>query len=193
MLKLVVLDTETTGLWSDKHALIQLSGKVVISNEVVSEFNFKMRPFMDDEVDDNALRINRITLEELASYPTPEEVLPEVKKYFYQFLDHGDPKDLLTPVGFNVRFDTGFLRAFFTKQNGWNSYKNIFSGRTIDVQSMVLMYLHANGLDNLDSYSQVNCAKAMGIELNEDSAHDAVEDSNVCFRMFMKISEKMKL
>lgn len=191
MLKLVILDCETTGLDSRKHALVQLSGKVMIEKKIISKFDFKVRPFEDDEITDEALQCNGLTFDEISKFPTPEEVLPEMKKYFYQFVDRENPKDLLIPVGYNVKFDEGFVKAFFTKLNAFNSYKNIFSYRTIDVMAMSLAYLFKTGqAETMSAFHQFNVADALGIEYNKNGLHEAVEDASLCEKIFVKLLNK---
>lgn len=193
MLKLCVIDVETTGLDDRKHALVQASGKILIGGKEVSSFDFKVRPFDTDEIQDEALAVNHLTLEEIASYPTADEVIPKMKEYFYQFVDHDDPKDLLTMVGFNIKFDQGFMRSLFFKANALNSFKNIFHYKTIDVQALVLGYLFANGLDqDLMAFHQKDCARAIGIEVDEEKLHEAQEDSSLSLKIFNKMIDKLK-
>lgn len=193
MLKLCVLDCETTGLDDRKNALVQASGKILIGGKEVSSFDFKVRPFDTDEIQDEALAVNHLTLEEIASYPTADEVIPKMKEYFYQFVDHDDPKDLLTMVGFNIKFDQGFMRSLFFKANALNSFKNIFHYKTIDVQALVLGYLFANGLDqDMMAFHQKDCARAIGIEVDEEKLHEAQEDSSLSLKIFNKMIDKLR-
>ena len=193
MLKLCVIDVETTGLDDRKHALVQASGKILIGGKEVSSFDFKVRPFDTDEIQDEALAVNHLTLEEIASYPTADEVIPKMKEYFYQFVDHDDPKDLLTMVGFNIKFDQGFMRSLFFKANALNSFKNIFHYKTIDVQALVLGYLFANGLDqDMMAFHQKDCARAIGIEVDEEKLHEAQEDSSLSLKIFNKMIDKLR-
>jgi DNA polymerase III alpha subunit (gram-positive type) len=193
MLKLCVIDVETTGLDDRKNALVQASGKILIGGKEVSSFDFKVRPFDTDEIQDEALAVNHLTLEEIASYPTADEVVPKMKEYFYQFVDHDDPKDLLTMVGFNIKFDQGFMRSLFFKANALNSFKNIFHYKTIDVQALVLGYLFANGLDqDMMAFHQKDCARAIGIEVDEEKLHEAQEDSSLSLKIFNKMIDKLR-
>lgn len=191
MLKLCILDCETTGLDNRKCALVQLSGKVMINKEVVSTFDFKIRPFEDSEIQDEALKVNGLTLEELMSYPAPSEALVQIKEYFYQFVDHDDPKDLLIPVGYNVKFDEGFVKSLFNKLNAYNSYKNIFSHRTIDVMGMALAYLFNTGeAEKMEKFHQYNVADALGISYNKDGLHEATEDASICEKIFLDLMSR---
>lgn len=193
MLKLVVIDTETTGLDDRKHAMVQASGKILIGGKEVSSFDFKVQPFKDDEIDDQALQVNHLTIDDLISFPSPSSVVREMKEYFYQFVDHDDPKDLLTMVGFNIKFDQGFMRSFFYKCGAINSFKNIFHYKTIDVQSLVLGYLFANNLDrSMIAFHQKDCAKAIGIKVDEERLHEASEDSSLSLKIFERMLEKLK-
>lgn len=193
MLKLAVLDCETTGLDNRRHGLLTVAGKILIKGEVVSKFEFRMRPFDEDEITEEALEVNGLKKEDIFKYPLPEEVLPKMKEYFYQFIDHDDPKDLLTMVGFNVTFDQGFLRSFFFKLGALNSFKNIFHYKTIDTQAIVLGYLFANDKDvEMESFHQFDCARAIGINVDDESLHDADYDSSLTMMIFDRMLEKLK-
>lgn len=194
MIKLVIFDTETTGLDSRKHAMVQLSGKILVNNQIVSSFNFKIRPFDDSEIEDEALKVNGFTLDQLAEFDAPEVALKKMKEYFYQFVDHDDPKDLLIPVAYNVKFDEGFLKSFFYKLNAFNSYKNIFSHRTIDVMGLAIAYLFRTGkISEMDRLHQSNVADALGIKYIKENLHDADEDSTICEKIFQHLQNQWKV
>lgn len=191
MFKLVALDTETTGLSYSKHAMVQLSGYIIEDRKIIDKFDFKIRPFDDAEIDDKALEVNHLTIEELSSYPTMEDMLPKIKDYFYQFVSHEDPFDLLTPMGFNVDFDYGFLRNYFQRLDALNSFKNIFARRRLDCMSLAMTYLDFIGkAQMMESFSQINCAKALGIEIDTSKSHEAAFDADICWQMYNLILGK---
>ena len=86
-MKVLYFDTETTGLDKEKHALIQLSGIVEVDGEVKEKFDFRIAPFPQDIVDPDALKINGITVEQLATYPKPYLAYANILKLFDKYID----------------------------------------------------------------------------------------------------------
>lgn len=96
--KMIVLDTETTGLKAGDDELLQISiidctGKTILDTLV--------RPSSHTSWE-QAMAINHITPEMVADAPTLEELRPRLERIFH---------DAESVVGYNVSFDLGFLRA----------------------------------------------------------------------------------
>lgn len=189
-MKLVVLDTETTGLNPYKHQLVQLAGFIVIDNKIEDTFNFKVSLQEGKEIEDEALKVNKLTREIINSYESPAEVLPKIKKFFYQYVDRNKKNDTLYMVGYNVKFDEGFIKQFFTEMNAINSYNNIFDRRTIDVMSICMAYCNLKNIKT--KYNQRAMAKLFEIELDESLAHEALYDCYLCYNLLMKMYQKWK-
>jgi DNA polymerase III alpha subunit (gram-positive type) len=60
-MKLFFYDLETTGLDSQKNAIHQISGKIIIDGVEKTTFNFKVRPFIGALIDETALKIGGVT------------------------------------------------------------------------------------------------------------------------------------
>lgn len=129
------LDTETTGLDPLRHSIVQLSGIIKVGSKEVS-FNFKMKPYHNEEVDPYATQITGLTTEEVYSWEDPSEV-------FRQFVELLDSFNItystkFNLVGYNVGFDDEFVREWF-KLNGKNwGYYVWFP--YIDVMSLANIY-----------------------------------------------------
>ena len=72
-MKIIFIDTETTGLNSQKHDIIQLAGLVVEDGKVIDSFNYKCQPVNWTDISPQALQVNNTTYEQLHSYETPKE------------------------------------------------------------------------------------------------------------------------
>ena len=59
-MKLFFYDLETTGLDSQKNAIHQISGKIIIDGVEKTTFNFKVRPFIGALIDETALKIGGV-------------------------------------------------------------------------------------------------------------------------------------
>ena len=96
----IVFDLETTGLSTDKDAVVEISALKVISGEVAEEYSTLVNPGM--HIPSVASSINGITDDMVKDAPDMEEAL----KGFIEFI--GD----LDLVGHNIyRFD--FIMIFF--------------------------------------------------------------------------------
>ncbi|MDD3178045.1 MAG: exonuclease domain-containing protein [Candidatus ainarchaeum sp.] len=70
-MKKLYFDVETTGLNPEKHGLIQFSGIIEIDGEIKEKFNFKIKPFDSDLIEESALNVNNISREELNLFTEP--------------------------------------------------------------------------------------------------------------------------
>ena len=71
--KILWVDTETTGTDPGKNGIIQLAGVLEINGHETTRFDFKIRPFADDVIEDTALAVNGFTREELAGFMPPHD------------------------------------------------------------------------------------------------------------------------
>ena len=110
MMKSCVLDLETTGKNEYGHAIHQFAGEIYVDGELQEVFDFRMRPFADDDVSPKALEICGKTLDALMAYPEPKNVWLEIKSMFEKYVDPFDKSDKLLSVGYgNSFFDMKFL------------------------------------------------------------------------------------
>ena len=101
MTRLVILDTETTGLDpAQGHRIIEIACVEMI-NRRLTKNNFHQRVHPDREIDAGATQIHGITLEDLEGEPTFAEIADE-------FLAYATGAEL---VIHNAPFDVGFLNA----------------------------------------------------------------------------------
>ena len=75
MSKVIYFDTETTGLDPVKNDIIQLACIIEIDNQVVDEFEFKIKPFDFQNISQEALDVHGYTLEMLREFPGPDIIL----------------------------------------------------------------------------------------------------------------------
>ena len=102
---LTVLDTETTGLDSDIHEIIQIATiSYVVSAEgerfVTKKYEKKINPQQLHTASEKALEINGFSLEEWKGSPNAIDVMPEIKEIV-------ERSDVL--IGQNLIFDLRFI------------------------------------------------------------------------------------
>ena len=63
-MRILYVDVETTGLVPGKNDIIQLSGLIEIDKEIKEEFNFKLKPLREENIQQQALDVQKRTKEE---------------------------------------------------------------------------------------------------------------------------------
>ncbi len=186
-----MLDTKTTGLNPEKNAMIQLSGFLTDSmktREIVSEFNIRLRPWDEAEVEEKALEVNGITIEDLTKYPDAEIGFKEFRNVLIsaQISQFADKMDKLFILGYNCPFDIGFLKEF------WNRYKlgsqglyRFYNYYAIDLYPIMVDKYVRGELEGVKSLKLVDVCAHYGIEFD---AHDALEDAKAVYELWLKIN-----
>lgn len=171
-MKILYIDTETTGTNSQKHEIIQIAALIEIDNEIVEEVNLRIRPTNWETIDPEALKVTGKTIEELKTYMDPKMAFITLKGIFERYVNKYDRNDKFYPAGHNLGFDIEFLQAFWKKYGdayGTGSYQN---WRFLDTRIL------ANFLCSYDLIKPLNVTlgemcKMYNIHLD---AHDALND-----------------
>jgi DNA polymerase III subunit epsilon len=175
MAKLFFYDTETTGLYSSKHAIHQIAGAIVINGEVKERFNFRLAPHADALIDEKALAVSNVTEEQIKAYPPAEEAYKQIIKMLGKYVDKFNKQDKFFLVGFNnASFDDDFFRALFTRQ-GDKYFGSWFWADPIDLRVLAANHLMAER-PKMENFQQRTVAKKLGIEVDETKLHDAEYD-----------------
>jgi DNA polymerase-3 subunit epsilon len=169
--KILWIDTETSGLDPKKNDPLIISGIVEINGEVYSEFTVKSAPIEWDSVSRKALKVNGITLEELAEFPKPDRALELFKKKLGDYVNKFNKEDKFYIGGYNVRFDLNFMSEWFKKQDD-KYFGSWFNWKMVDVMSL-LHTLDFRGVFTFKNYKLKTITESLGIG---HSAHKAESD-----------------
>tara|TARA_X000000950_G_scaffold251949_1_gene313653 strand:- start:190 stop:780 length:591 start_codon:yes stop_codon:yes gene_type:complete len=174
---LTVLDTETTGLDSDIHEIIQIATiSYVVSGDgdryVTKKFEEKINPERLHTASERALQVNGFTVEEWKGSPNAIDVMPNVKEII-------EKSDIL--VGQNLIFDLNFINEVCHR----NSMEPPSFPPYIDTKSIADKLVRANwlqrsGMDYLVEHYDVKV---------EGRAHTALVD---CERTMLVFDELMR-
>ena len=175
-MKYAIIDTETTGLDPARSAILEIAIIVWEDGRRAERFHTKIKP-TDAELSlaqRRALEINGYASrpQDWDDAPTFVEVAPEIARLL----------DGCTPVGHNVQFDIGMLRA--------NLKRHGFRGRVpypaIDTITLVMEHLFPLGLEraSLDSVREFLRWSSVGAHT---AAKDA-EDTLALFRLLWRAS-----
>lgn len=189
--KKVFIDVETTGTDHKKNGIIQIAGTISFFTEEglsdMESFNYNVAPFLDDVIEDKALEVNKVTREQIVSYPKAEEVYRELTALFDKYCDRYDKQDKMFFIGYNSRFDYDFMRSWFEKNSNvyFGSY---FFFPPIDVMNLAIVDLikHRHLLPN---FKLGTVAEHYGIN-TEGMLHDADVDVELTKRIYMKLITK---
>lgn len=187
-MKLLFLDTETTGTDSDKHGLIQVAGAIAIDRAIKETFNFKIKPFPNDAIEDEALKVNGVTREDLAS---PDRLEPEVAHVkildmFGRYVSKFDRQDKFHLIGYNAQFDDEMLRAFWRKC-GDTYYGSWIFWPTVDIAQIAGLRLMKDRW-RMPDFKLMTVALHLGIDLTNVKAHDALDDIRVTMNVLKKLT-----
>lgn len=174
-MKLFFYDLETTGLDCKRHGIHQISGAIVIDGETKEEFNFKVQPNPYAVIDDEALAIAGVTKEQVLAYEPMYEVYKKIVAMLGKYVNKFDKKDKFFLVGYNnASFDNQFFREFFA-QNRDKYFGSWFWSNSFDVMVLASVVLGPRRA-SMENFKLSTVAKTLGIDVQEESLHDAMYD-----------------
>lgn len=171
------LDLETTGLNEDKPSIIEIGCVHYNGEERLSDFNIKFQPKPGKGISLGALKVNKATLEKLASYPTYEEGLKAFVSYLTDHIFPAVGNKKLKITGQNVGFDIQLLRAAL-EELGFCGWQYIFD-HSINDTSVLGNALRDAGILEFDKMSLENLAVVLGISVNKELLHTALYDAEL--------------
>ena len=193
MKKVLWLDVETTGLDCRKHGLREVGFIIEIDGVEVDKGVFKINPFTyttkDVEVDDYALEISKVSIEDLESYDSSSYCFKELMKKLVKYVNVNDKNDCFVIAGYNAAFDIGFIKEWFRDMGLLDSYKDLLHYKSLDVFSIVFALRHL-GLNSAENDKLETMCNYFGIEID---AHNALSDIEATKKLYELICEKFIL
>ena len=171
-----------------KNGIHQISGQIVIDGEVKESFDYHVRPNPNAVIEDEALNVAGVTREQVLAYPPMQEVYNQFVATLGKYVNKYDKKDKFFLVGYNnAAFDNQFLRGFFL-QNGDKYFGSWFWSNTIDVMVLASAYLVTRRPD-MENFKLSTVAKTLGIEVKDESLHDAMYDIELTHEIFKIVTK----
>ena len=193
MKKVLWLDVETTGLDCRKHGLREVGFIIEIDGVEVDKGVFKINPFTyttkDVEIDDYALEISKVSIEDLESYDSSSYCFKELMKKLVKYVNVNDKNDCFVIAGYNTAFDIGFIKEWFKEMGLLDSYKDLFHYKSLDVFSIVFALRHI-GLNSAENDKLETICNYFDIEID---AHNALSDIEATKKLYELICEKFIL
>lgn len=187
-MKILYFDTETTGLNCEKHAMIQLAGILEVDGREVERFNYKIKPFLQDEIDPSALKIHGLNVETIQQFEEPGKVYNQFVEMLCRHIDKYNSKDKFYPAGYNVRFDLDFLASFFRK-NGDVYFGSFCNWKAIDALPILHFFDHMEYV-KYENYKLETVCQKMNIQIQ---AHDALSDIEATRELLKRLKRMIQV
>lgn len=137
-MKILWIDTETTGLDPSVDEIIELAGILEIEKQIKECFIFRCRPSTPSIVEQEALSVQGRTLEEVMSWPEPESLFDSFINTISPYIDKYNKNDKLIVGGHNVGFDIDML-ASTAKRQKFDYLFSYLDYHKIDTMSMAMI------------------------------------------------------
>lgn len=189
---MVWIDTETGGVDPRRHALLQVAMIINTQGKETVEYSWNIRPTMNREIDESALKVNNLSREAIAQYPSAEQVKREMESVLGKYVDKFNRSSKFVVGGYNVGFDMDFLRDFWSNQ-GDQYFGSWFSAYPVDVFKILCHYRYLGilGMRHLPNMQLSTMCNFFGIELSD--AHDALADIRATRALYHRIAELVKI
>lgn len=169
------LDLETSGFDPNKCAITEIAAIPIINGVKGEPFVSYVRPHEGARIDPEALKITKMTYDQLWKFPEPKEVIES-------FLDWVDSKEtMFTLLGHNVPFDRRFLYSFFTRNAAHGDFVTRFRPDDVCTEDMARKALK-NKSNAPKSMSLGSLCKYFDIKL--DNAHSALPDIEATYELY---------
>lgn len=158
----------------------------------VERFDIRLAPNPAATIEQEALDVAGVTLEQVQSYQPMEEGYRQLVGILSKYVNKFDKRDKMYLVGYNnAGFDNNFLRALF-QQCGDKYFGSWFYPNCMDVYVMVTPFLMGVRND-MENFKLMTVARTMGIEIDENKLHDATYDIELTRDIFYRIIGKMDI
>ena len=180
--KIVVFDTETSGLCAGENVILSLSWQVLNADleKVAEESRFFDWPEDKSRIQEKAIEVNGLTEERLAELGTCDK-----REALQEFTEAIDGADLL--VAHNGGFDIGFVRAEATEAKvAINLNKPMF-----DTMLEMTDYCQIPGYYGEYKWPRLSeLANCLDIDTHDIDWHQSASDVEVTARCFREIIKK---
>lgn len=189
-MKLLYIDTETTGLDYDSCAIWQLGGIIEIDGVEKERFDIHMRPNPEQNIcigalDATSTNLEKIIKDSISQYEGYTNFINILDNYINKY----NKEDKFFMIGYNNHsFDSAFIRKFMLMHNN-SYYGSYFWHPGIDVM-LLAAYAAMSQRIRLPNFKLTTVAKSLGLEVDETKAHDAMYDIELTRSVFKLIKKE---
>ena len=186
--KLLFIDVETTGTDPERHGLTQISGCVQLGEEVTDQFDWYVRPYSHDVIEDAALAVTGMDRRQFLPpnhpdhlavagqvFHDPQDIYARLVELLGRHVDKFNKNDKFHFVGYNAHsFDMPFMRRFFEKNND-RYFGSWFWYPCLDVMLVWAQILQLSRAE-LPNFKLATVARHCGIQVDDSRLHDSGYD-----------------
>lgn len=189
MVKMLWIDTETTGVDAEKNEIIQIAG-IIETPGSMNEFDITMRPTDFDNIHPKAIESHGISIKTMRTYIDPHTAYLGFKGLLSDYIDPYDKTDKFYLCGQNVKFDSDMVRSWFIRNDDpyWFSFVH---SAMFDLMTLAAMFEIRMGKKIFPNYKLGVICETLKVELT--NAHDALADIKAtrecCMRLWVQIVE----
>ncbi len=191
MIKKCFIDLETTGLYPKKHGILEIGGTIECGDTEpyrCEDFHFQCQPHEGDLIEQTALDKNKITREEIKTFPSMMDTYRRLVELLLWHVDKYNRKDKLFFIAYNANFDSQFLREFF-KKAGDQYYGSYFWHPPIDVMGLAAKHLMKDRA-SMPDFHLSTVAKHMGLSVHEEETHGAMYDIRLTTELYYRLEKE---
>ena len=189
------IDFETGSL--DKRTTPVLSVSIIVDEDCVTvgRYNSLVKPYDVSLVEEKALEVNGLTLEQLECEKDEAHVFAEMVMFLSQYVDLKKRNERIFFTSHNSDFDDGVFRGMLYRNAGDKHLRSkIFWGNCICTQALASSYLmevrHTMSRFRLSDIAEKIIGKERLLEISGDIGfHDAEVDAEVCREIFYAMRE----
>jgi DNA polymerase-3 subunit epsilon len=179
-------DLETTGVNFWQNGIHQIAAIIEIDGEIVEELDLKVQPNPRAKIEQTALDVGNVTLDQILEYPDMRDVYQDLLKTLGKYVQKFKKQDKFHLVGFNNRqFDDQFLRAWF-KQNNDKYFGSWFWSDSQDVMILASRDLEERRSE-MKNFKLMTVAREYGIEVDDEKLHDGLYDVRITREIYKLI------
>lgn len=193
---IVVLDFETGGKDRETCEVIQIGATVIDRNSLAikDQFESLMKPASPDKLEDEALGVNGITREQLATAPEASLVFPSFAKWIQKHNIRKDKGSFGAPIACGWGIDNFDMPIFnrYCSQFGywdkkWNNQNLLNPIFTFDVMKHIWLWSRTNS--EMTNLKLGDTLEYMGVPRSEidSGAHSAMWDVKQTARIAVKL------
>lgn len=194
MQKLLFIDTETTGVDTNKDLITGLAAIKLFRDkdgEIKREgFKAHVKPkgYPDISYDMEAQEKTGISFEALADFHEEDLVLSNFIKWLKEDKKSISWDQRYSFIAYNAMFDWLMVMRLFRRHQIMSTFKELFLPAPFDLFSHCFLI---NKFNNERSGLKLEeMAQHFGVEFESDSLHDAFEDTKILMELFFKVEEK---
>lgn len=190
-MKILFVDTETTGLSPKKQDIIQIGAVVMENRTVIDEINIKCQPVQWDNINSYALKVNNSTVEQLKTYELPRDAWDK----FHAFVTKHHTDEGYVFGGQNCKFDKTFLSTWWDNHSPAEEpeFDHYLNGKTLELMN-ITNSMKKYGFLDVKNVKLPTIVEALDIKV-DGNLHDAVTDIkatiNCTYKLLIRI-KKMK-